>query len=157
MRGQMYVKTPFAEFYSRPNIRRKLQLTPNQISQHALNSLFAIFEIFIPRTSPPAPFHILLITIILAMYLSLAYVTHATEGFYTYGFLDPAQGAGKTAAYIVGVLAAAIIIFGVVWGLIWLRRWLTETVMGMRGKLSWRDRGARREIEDEEMVIVHDK
>ena len=53
-------------------------------SIHALNTVFAGFEIFIPRTVPPPPLHLLLLIIILALYLGLAYLTKATQGFYTY-------------------------------------------------------------------------
>jgi hypothetical protein len=54
------------------------------------------------------------------MYLGLAYVTYATQGFYVYSFLNPSKGA-ILAAYIVGILVGAIIVFaianGVKWGL----------------------------------------
>ena len=43
-----------------------------------------------------------------------------------YSFLNPAQGAGITAGYIIGILVGATIVFGIVWCLIWLRRRLTE-------------------------------
>ena len=33
---------------------------------------------------PPPPFHLLLLIILLALYLGLAYLTKATQGFYTY-------------------------------------------------------------------------
>lgn len=82
--------------------------------------------------------HIPFIVIILAMYLGLAYVTHATQGWYPYGFLDPKNGAGQLAAYIVGILVASLIIFLLVWGIIWVRRRFAGT-----GKRSKRDTGAR--------------
>jgi hypothetical protein len=62
------------------------------------------------------------LVLILALYLCLAYITHETQGFYPYTFLDPADGSGRLAGYIIGILAAAVIIFLIVWGLIWLRR-----------------------------------
>ncbi|KAI4124836.1 MAG: hypothetical protein LQ338_004614 [Usnochroma carphineum] len=103
-------------------------------SQHALNTVFAAFEIFFTRTSPPPPAHLSILVLILALYLALAYLTHATEGFYPYSFLDPKKGSGKLAGYILGILAAACVIFVIVWALIWIRRWLTETKLGMHGK-----------------------
>jgi len=73
--------------------------------------------------------------ILLALYLCLAYLTHATEGFYPYGFLDPSSGhSGRVAAYAFAILAAIVVIFLVVWSLIWMRRWVTEKVAHMNGK-----------------------
>jgi hypothetical protein len=87
-------------------------------SQHALNSFCALFEIISPRTSPLPWLDIIPIVILLALYLGLAYVTHATDGFY------------------VGILVAAIIIFLIVRYLIMLRVWVTEKKMGKAGKFS---------------------
>ena len=70
------------------------------------------------------------------MYLGLAYLTHDTEGFYSYSFLDPSDGSGKLVAYIFGILAAILVIFGVVWCVIWVRKWLTEKILGFEGKFS---------------------
>ncbi|KAL8737879.1 MAG: hypothetical protein Q9181_001251 [Wetmoreana brouardii] len=118
-------------------------------SKHALNTVFAAFEIIFTRTSPPPVAHLPILVIILALYLSLAYLTHATAGFYPYSFLDPKKGSGKLAGYILGILAAACVIFGIVWAVIWARRWLTEKKMGMHGKFV---KGSS--VTDEEMVEV---
>jgi hypothetical protein len=106
----------------------------SNISQHAMNSLFALFEAFIPRTNPRPWIHLPFIIVILALYLGLAYLTRATEGFYVYNFLNPAQGAGKTAGYILGIAAGIIVVFLIVKGLMWIRKWLTEKKLGMTGK-----------------------
>lgn len=107
----------------------------SNFSQHALNTLFAAFEIFMTRTSPPPITHLCFLIILLALYLALAYLTHATEGFYPYGFLDNSNGRSSiVAAYAVGILAAIIVVFGLVWGMVWLRRWTTEKKFGMEGK-----------------------
>lgn len=106
-------------------------------SQHALNSFYALFEIIFPRTSPLPWLDIIPIVILLALYLGLAYVTHATDGFYVYDFLDlQKNSSGVVAAYIVGILVAAIIIFLIVRYLIMLRVWVTEKKMGKAGKFS---------------------
>ncbi|KAL8714845.1 MAG: hypothetical protein Q9220_001358 [cf. Caloplaca sp. 1 TL-2023] len=105
-------------------------------SQHALNTVFAAFEILLTRSPPPALAHLPIIVILLALYLALAYLTHATAGFYPYSFLDPDKGSGKLAGYILGILAAACVIFGIVWVIIWARRWLTEEKLGMHGKFA---------------------
>ncbi|KAK8122423.1 hypothetical protein PG984_011093 [Apiospora sp. TS-2023a] len=91
----------------------------SNIAMHGMNSLFALFEIIVPRTnpSPPRP--------------------HATKGFYTYEFLDPAkQKNGLVAAYVFGIAIAILIVFMLVWSLIWTRRWLTEQKLGMEGKFA---------------------
>lgn len=124
-------------------------LTCSQTSRHALNLVFAAFEISLTRTSSPPYAHLLIIVVILALYLALAYVTHATAGFYPYSFLDLNKGSGTLAGYIVGILAAACLIFVIVWLVIWLRKWVTEEKLHMRGKL-----GKSRSGNDEEMVEV---
>ncbi|KAI1384062.1 uncharacterized protein F4822DRAFT_59716 [Hypoxylon trugodes] len=103
------------------------------ISEHALNSFFALFEILIPRTTPQPWIHALWCIIILALYLALAYVTKASEGFYTYDFLDPGKTGKLVAAYVFGIGAAAVIVFGIVWCVVWARRWITEEKLGRRG------------------------
>ena len=89
----------------------------------------ALFEILLPCTDIPPPLHIAVLVFILALYLALAYVTKATQGFYTYDFLDPARGKRRVAGYVFGILLAIAIIYGLVCGLIWARKWLTERVL----------------------------
>ena len=117
-------------------------------SQHALNSFYALFEIVFPRTEPLPFLHIVVIVIILALYLSLAYLTHALQGWYTYDFLDLSEhSSGVVAGYIIGILVASIIVFLIVRYLILLRFWLTEKKLGMTGKFSSRDRRGMRDEE----------
>ena len=104
------------------------------VSEHALNSCFAILEIVTTRTDPPPALHLVALVLILALYLSLAYITYATIDFYPYVFLDPSIGSGLVAGYCFAILAAICVIFGVVWVLIWVRKQLTEKVMKMEGK-----------------------
>lgn len=49
----------------------------------------AFGEIVIPRTLPHPWLNILPLAILLALYLGLAYLTHSTQNFYVYPFLDP--------------------------------------------------------------------
>lgn len=61
----------------------------------------------------------------LALYLALAYITYASQGWYTYPFLDPGvdgENRGIVAGYSFAIVAGTIVIFGAVWGLIWIRR-----------------------------------
>ncbi|KAI1346143.1 hypothetical protein F5Y01DRAFT_298603 [Xylaria sp. FL0043] len=103
------------------------------ISQHILNSVFAFLEIVLPRTRPPPWSHLPFLIFLLALYLALAYLTHATKGFYTYSFLDPSLQGSLVAAYVFGIAIGVSILFAVVWGLIWLRRWITEEKLGFDG------------------------
>ncbi|KAI9720409.1 MAG: hypothetical protein M1812_002915 [Candelaria pacifica] len=104
----------------------------SNVSQHGLNSFFALFELIISRTLPPPALHLLFLIIFLALYLGLAYLTHAVQGWYPYTFLDPA--AGHRVAYIFGILAAIIVVFLVVALLIWVRKWVTEKKLRLTGR-----------------------
>lgn len=124
----------------------------SNISQHAMNSLFALFEIVVPRTDTPPLLHMLWLIVILALYLGLAYVTRATKGFYVYSFLDPGRsGKGMVVGYVFGIAVGCIIVFGVAWGLIWVRKWITEKKLGREGKFArqpgWRDETAGMDVE----------
>lgn len=115
-------------------------------SQHALNSVYALFEIVFPRTDPLPFINLVPVVVILALYLGLAYVTHATQGFYVYSFLDDKKNSrGVVAGYIIGILVASVIIFIIVRYLIVLRIWVTEKKLGMAGKFS--RRGVPRAVE----------
>jgi hypothetical protein len=96
------------------------------------------------------------IIVLLALYLGLAYLTHATDGYYVYDFLDlDKHSSGIVAAYIVGILVAAIIIFLIVRYLILLRVWVTEKKLRKMGKFSHRESAAMAE-EIEKGVPLND-
>jgi uncharacterized membrane protein len=108
-------------------------------SEHALNSAYAFFEIFFPRTERLPWLDLVPIVLLLALYLGLAYLTHATEGFYPYPFLDLEKNShGVVAGVIIGILVATIIVFLIVRYLIVLRVWFTEKKLGKHGKFSKR-------------------
>lgn len=116
----------------------------SNISEHAMNSGFALFEIVFPRTPAPLWIHAWWCVFVLALYLSLAYVTYYTKHFYTYSFLDiQAQGSAITAAYIIGIAIGAVVVFSIVKGLIWVRLWLTERKAGMDGRFAGLPLGSR--------------
>ncbi|CAK3871626.1 Hypothetical predicted protein [Lecanosticta acicola] len=100
--------------------------TFTNISEHGLNSVFAFLELALPRSDPHPWINLPALIFILALYLSLAYLTHATEGIYVYDFLDPANGSGSVFGYCIAILAATIVLFTIVRYLQLLRRWLTE-------------------------------
>ncbi|TQV96469.1 hypothetical protein V2A60_003133 [Cordyceps javanica] len=117
------------------------------VSQHALNSVFALFELALPRTAPPPWIHAFWLIMILLGYLGVAYITVADQGWYTYNFLDHDKvgGRGYVAAYIFGIAAGILVIFVVVWALIHLRVWITERKLSMEGKFAG---SARNHVED---------
>lgn len=120
----------------------------SNISQHGLNSAFALFEIVFTRTNPPPWIHLPFLILILLSYLGLAYITSATTGIYVYAFLDPsppqldAAGrnvggvGGMVGAYCAGIAAGIVVLFCVVKGLVWFRKWASETKGGMLGRFA---------------------
>lgn len=123
--------------YSNPWYAKEFDAWSN-ISQHGMNSLFGLFELFMTRTSPPMWLHLLWLIVILLGYLAVAFITVADQGWYPYDFLDYREvgGRGYVAAYIIGIAVGICLIFAIVWGLIWLRRWITEKKLGMEGKFA---------------------
>ncbi|TVY16585.1 hypothetical protein LARI1_G006166, partial [Lachnellula arida] len=51
-------------------------------SQHALNALFALFEIAATRAAPAPWIHLLWCALLLALYCGLAFATEAVKGYY---------------------------------------------------------------------------
>ncbi|RAK74826.1 uncharacterized protein BO72DRAFT_529786 [Aspergillus fijiensis CBS 313.89] len=122
------------------------------ISQHGLNSLYALLEIILATTNPHPFLSLAVLIFILLLYVSLAYLTYHTEGFYTYSFLDPGahgQHSGKVTGYCFAILAAILVFFFLSWGAIWLRRRLTHGKV----KRSVRDSG-KVVVEDEQPEVV---
>ncbi|PHH52783.1 hypothetical protein CFIMG_003780RA [Ceratocystis fimbriata CBS 114723] len=123
------------------------------VSQHAMNLAFALFEIIIPRTPAPPSIHTFWISIIMILYLVLAYLTNATRHFYPYSFLDPgADGAGSIGtviAYIIGIWAGFFVAFFAFKYLVTLRIWLTESKWNMTGEFSKRDGTAIRNFPED--------
>lgn len=127
----------------------------NNISVHAMNSAFALFEVLFTRVGPMPWLHVPFLVILLGCYLGVAYITHATQGFYSehtnpiifrdptetaltaYSFLDPKKQGATLAAYIVGIAAAAVVIFAIVWGITTVRnriwRKSEQEKYGLRG------------------------
>ena len=128
----------------------------SNISQHALNSAYALFEIIFPRTEPLPFLHIIVIVFILALYLSLAYLTHAVQGWYTYDFLNlDKHSSGVVAGYIIGILVGSIIVFLIVRYIILLRLWVTEKKLGMAGKFTGHAQPTGRDEEMGKHVQMH--
>ena len=115
------------------------------ISEHALNAVFALFEIIFTRTPSPRWVHLIWLIVLMCLYLALAYVTEATKGFYVYSFLDPEEvgGRGMVGAWIMVILGVTVVLFLLSKFLIWLRIWITEKKLRKDGKFAkqpaWRD------------------
>ncbi|KAJ7282446.1 hypothetical protein C8J57DRAFT_45356 [Mycena rebaudengoi] len=105
-----------------PEVFRKRFSAYENLSMHAINSLFALFELFLTN-APPAPLiNVIPCVLMLAAYLGIAYITHATQGFYPYPFLDPQVQHGFLAVYIVLIAAGEVLVFFVVYGISVLRQ-----------------------------------
>lgn len=90
------------------------QIAWQNISMHALNSVFAFLEIVLPSTRPHAWIHLAPLIVLLVLYLALTYVSHAIRGYYVYPFLDPVNGAGGIVGILVGTPVATALVFAVV-------------------------------------------
>ncbi|KAJ5724489.1 hypothetical protein N7493_006217 [Penicillium malachiteum] len=99
----------------------------SNISQHGLNSFYALLEIFLPATTPHPLLAIPALILGLLFYLCVAYITYYTQGWYSYSFLDTDYGkkSGTVAGYCFGILAAILVIFAISWFFIWLRKRVT--------------------------------
>jgi len=93
----------------------------DNISVHILNSVFALSEILLTFAGPVSWLYLPVCVLTIGLYIALAYVTHASQNFYPYKFLDPVAYGGKVAAYVFGVLVGECIIFSIAWGLARLR------------------------------------
>ncbi|KAG1717492.1 hypothetical protein EDB19DRAFT_1653345 [Suillus lakei] len=93
----------------------------SNVSQHAMNSGFTLFEILLTNAGPSPWSHITPCLVLFACYLGVAYITHATQGFYSYDFLDPSVQHGLLAVYIIGMGVGYCILFTIVKGICTLR------------------------------------
>lgn len=98
------------------------------LSIHALNSVFATFEVVMTQTRPQPWTHLGVLLLIMSLYLPIPYITKATEGIYIYLWLDPNNGIAQLIAHIVGYAMAIIVIFNISRGAVWLRCKLTHNL-----------------------------
>ncbi|KAJ3534267.1 hypothetical protein NMY22_g7000 [Coprinellus aureogranulatus] len=102
----------------------------SNISKHALNSFFCVFEIILTNVGPLRWIDLPVTIVMLGGYLGVAYITYHTQHFYPYSFLDPKEQGKMLAAYIVGIAVGQAIIFVIVWGIIKLRVFLVQKAKG---------------------------
>jgi len=100
--------------------------TWSNISKHILNSVMAIFEITLTNVGPLLWIDMLTSVVVLESYLGIVYITHATQGIYTYAVLDPTTNKKLLPAYIIGVAVVQCIIFLIVTGVIHFREWVIQ-------------------------------
>jgi hypothetical protein len=108
------------------------------ISEHGLNSAFALFEIIFTRVNPQPWIHLIWLILLLSLYLGLAYILYAVKHYYVYSFLKPnpslgAVGIGIVAGYVIGIGVSLVGIFLLSKGAIALRKWAVEQKLGMFG------------------------
>ncbi|OQE38462.1 hypothetical protein PENCOP_c008G03657 [Penicillium coprophilum] len=99
------------------------------ISQHGLNSVYALLETILPATAPHPFIAIPFLLLMLLLYLCVAYITHKTEGWYPYSFLDVGDHGHKSrrvVGYCFGILGAVLVVFVISWALVHLRCGLTH-------------------------------
>ncbi|KAI8998982.1 hypothetical protein BD414DRAFT_140078 [Trametes punicea] len=104
------------------------------ISQHAMNSLYALIEIVLTNVGPSPWWHLPLCIFMLVCYLGVAYITHATQGFYTYSFLDPHKEHAKLAGYIIAIGVAECLAFLLARALILARTRLVQRRASQRAR-----------------------
>jgi hypothetical protein len=98
----------------------------SNISKHVLNSVLPIFEITFTNAGPLRWLDMITTVVILESYLGVAYITHATQGIYTYDLLDPKKNGKLLPAYIIGIAVVHCIVFLIVTGVIHLRDWIIK-------------------------------
>jgi len=106
--------------------------TWSNISAHAMNGVFAAFEIVFTNIGPMHWSHLPFLILLLALYLSVAYITAATEHFYVYNFLDPSKEHARVAGYVFGIAVAEIVIWLLVRYIIVLREWIVRRARGRK-------------------------
>lgn len=102
-------------------------------------------------------FHLALLAVILLLYLGIAYITHATQGFWVYPFLRPRPGrhGASVASYLAIIAAVLVLTFALVWGISFIRKRL----VGSKTKYAKTDpdhSNAAREGSDPDTEVAQD-
>lgn len=98
------------------------------VSEHGLNSAFALFEVIVPRTDPIPWVHAFVLLAILGLYLGLSYISLSINHVYVYPFLNvDERGSTYVGVAVVLILVAVMIVFAIVHGIMLLRQKLTDS------------------------------
>jgi len=103
----------------------------SNVTFHILNTVFLLTEFIFGRTRLYVGYSILCI-VILGFYLGMVYLVHDVQSIWVYNFFDPTKPNAKVAAFIVGILAAEVVVYFVMWGLIHMRDWIFPRGRGVR-------------------------
>jgi len=107
----------------------------SNISFHAMNTLFVLVELVLCRTQLLwiyAPF----LPVVGLLYMAEAELVHATQGFFTYPFLDPEVVGNKVPLYVVAVAIVSVASFAIMWGISRLRDSIRPTAKGIPPSMS---------------------
>jgi len=114
-----------------------------------LNTVFLVIEFIFGRNRLYIGYSIFCV-LILGLYLGQVYLVHDVQGIWgmrpntcpfvslltdvyiVYNFFDPTKPNAKVPAFIVGILAAEVVVFFVMWGLIHVRDWIFPRGRGVR-------------------------
>lgn len=103
----------------------------SNITFHIFNTVFLVVDLDLGRNRLYVGYSIFCV-VVLGFYLGLVYVVHGAQNIWVYNFFDPTRPNAKVAAFIVGILAAEIVVFFIVWGLIHMRDWIFPRGRGVR-------------------------
>lgn len=100
------------------------------LTKHAFNLLLTQLDVAILGRSPMAPWwHLLLVVILIACYVGVAYITRADQGFYPYPFLNVEEnGSGLVGGFCVGIGVGTVISFMIGQFVVWLRELVAAKV-----------------------------
>ncbi|KAJ1963003.1 hypothetical protein GGI12_002311 [Dipsacomyces acuminosporus] len=95
-------------------------------SVHALNTVFILIDMFLGAMAlSPHWSHPMLLAFVGLLYVMLAYLNEAVNGWFTYGFLNYKKLKGFESLIILGIFVALLIVYYALYGIqLLLDRWL---------------------------------
>lgn len=88
------------------------------VSVHATNSVCALLDLVLGSMVFALHWsHPLILCIIIALYLALAYVNEAINGWFTYDFIDYKKHKGMVAPVVIAILAGLILVYYILYGI----------------------------------------
>ncbi|KAJ1948409.1 hypothetical protein FBU59_001610 [Linderina macrospora] len=88
------------------------------VSVHAMNTVFFLLDTVVGGMAFTSHWsHPCILAAVGFLYIMLAYLNEAINGFFTYSFLNYKQKKGVEAAYVFGLLAGLFILYYLIWAL----------------------------------------